>query len=223
MIAADGREVWLHDMVAVEAEHGRAKTLRGIMVDITARKTAEDLVRESEQRYRTLAETATDAIITVDPQSRILFANAAAEHMFGYDRQELMGMALTALMPERFRDAHQAVDRAVPGGGTPSLPWSSRELTGLRRDGGEIVAGGGVQRNPDRRAAPVHGNPPGHQRAQAHGGCAALLRAAVLDCLQRKPHGVQHLSAGRPVPCSSTSSSCAPPGTPATRSSGRPL
>jgi PAS domain S-box-containing protein len=108
------------------------------MVDITAHKTAEDLVRESESRYRTLAETATDAIITVDPQNRILFANAAAEHMFGYDRQELMGMALTALMPERFRHAHQAALEQYLAGGTPTMPWSSRELTGLRRDGGEV-------------------------------------------------------------------------------------
>jgi PAS domain S-box-containing protein len=138
MIAADGRAVWLHDLVSVEVENGRAKTLRGIMVDVTAHKTAEDLVRESESRYRTLAETATDAIITVDPQSRILFANAAAERMFGYDRQELMGMALTALMPERFRHAHQAALEQSLAVGTPAMPWSSRELTGLRRDGGEM-------------------------------------------------------------------------------------
>ena len=130
--------MWLHDLVSVEVENGRAKTLRGIMVDITAHKTAEDLVRESESRYRTLAETATDAIITVDPQSRILFANAAAEHMFGYDRQELMGMALTALMPERLRHAHQAALEQYLAVGTPTMPWSSRELTGLRRDGSEV-------------------------------------------------------------------------------------
>ena len=42
MIAADGRHVWIRDIVTVEAEAGRAKTLRGIMMDVTARKTAED-------------------------------------------------------------------------------------------------------------------------------------------------------------------------------------
>ena len=88
MVAADGRHVWIRDIVAVEADSGRAKTLRGIMMDVTARKTAENLVRESEERYRTLAETATDAIITIDPESRILFANAAVERMFGYDRPD---------------------------------------------------------------------------------------------------------------------------------------
>lgn len=54
MIAADGRVVWLHDLVTVTAVDGRPKRLRGVMVDITARKEAERAFRESEQERRHL-------------------------------------------------------------------------------------------------------------------------------------------------------------------------
>ena len=54
--------------------------------------------------YRTLAETATDAIVTIDEHSTILFANRAAERTFGYAREALVGQSLTALMPADLRE-----------------------------------------------------------------------------------------------------------------------
>ena len=90
--------------------------------------------------------------------------------------------------------------RALPGRGHPrhAVELPGADGPAPRRQRG--VPGGGVQRNPDRGAAPVHGDSPGHQRAQARGGCTALFRAAVLDCLQREPDAVQHHSARRAVP-----------------------
>ena len=61
-------------------------------------------LRESENRFRTLAETASDAIITIDEDSRIVLVNQAAEKVFGYTRDELLGAELTTLMPEPLRD-----------------------------------------------------------------------------------------------------------------------
>ena len=139
MVAADGRHVWIRDLVAVEGRAGRTRTLRGIMTDITARKTSEVLLRDSEERYRTLAETATDAIVTIEPSKRILFANAAAERMFGYDHQALIGMQLTALMPGRVRASFDAAFQQYVASGSQRLPWKSREMTGLQRDGRELI------------------------------------------------------------------------------------
>ena len=175
MIAADGRVVWIRDIVTVEAEAGRAKTLRGIMMDVTARKTTEDRLRESEERYRTLAETATDAIVTIDPQSRILFANAAVERMFGYDRQALIGHAADRTDARACPPGPRGRARAVSG---DRITGHSAEVPGAdgpppRRPG--TVHGSGVQRAADRRPAPVHRHHPRRQRTQAHRRRAALV------------------------------------------------
>jgi PAS domain S-box-containing protein len=138
MVAADGRHVWIRDLVAVEAQAGRARTLRGIMTDITARKTSEVLLRESEERYRTLAETATDAILTIDPTFRILFANAAAERMFGYAGRLLIGMQLPALMPERVRESFDLSFQQYLSTGAQNRAGNPREMTGLHHDGREL-------------------------------------------------------------------------------------
>ena len=57
----------------------------------------------SEQRLRSVVETAADAIISIDGSGRIVFWNRAAEAMFGYRSDEIIGEQLTVIMPERFR------------------------------------------------------------------------------------------------------------------------
>ena len=56
MISADGQTVWLRNIVNVVVENGRPREVVGISVDITERKLAEERLRESEERFRTLAE-----------------------------------------------------------------------------------------------------------------------------------------------------------------------
>ena len=71
-----------------------------------ARRTAEQAVRDSELRYRLLWETATDAVILMDTDSVIQFANPAVETVFGYKPAELVGQNLTLLLPERLQQQH---------------------------------------------------------------------------------------------------------------------
>ncbi len=106
--------------------------------DVRERNRVEATLRASEARYRTVTETASDGIITIDADSNIRFFNRAAERIFGYAEQELIGQKLTVLMPPEFRDVHTRRLRNYAGGGQRSIPWSGVELRGLGRDGHEI-------------------------------------------------------------------------------------
>src|SRR5215813_6197369 len=64
------------------------------------RRQARRALRESESRFRTLVETASDAILTVDETGRILFANRAAEKIFGYPVTAMIGESVVMLLPE---------------------------------------------------------------------------------------------------------------------------
>jgi PAS domain S-box-containing protein len=102
------------------------------------RKQSEQALRESETRFRTLAETASDAIITIDTNSIIIYINRAAENIFGYQIAEMMGQDLTMLMPEYLRHVHRAgLDRYLETG-KRHIGWSAVELPGLHKDGHEI-------------------------------------------------------------------------------------
>lgn len=68
--------------------------------DITNRKLAEEALKESEQRYRTLVETLQEGLGIVDPDENIIFANDAYAKIFGYSREEIVGMNLRDLIPE---------------------------------------------------------------------------------------------------------------------------
>lgn len=91
-----------------------------------------------EQQYRTLVDTAGDAIITIDENSAILSFNRAAEELFGWNADEVLGCPLPILMPERFRKAHLHGIRRYLATGTPNIPWRGVELPGLTRDGREL-------------------------------------------------------------------------------------
>jgi len=62
-----------------------------VLRDITQRKRAENALRESEEKYRTLVEESQDAIVIVDESGRIVVFNRAAERMLGYTREEAIG------------------------------------------------------------------------------------------------------------------------------------
>lgn len=101
-------------------------------------KNALSETRESELRYRTLTETASDAIITIDETSRIFYVNEAVEEMFGYKSDEIVGKNLTELMPEKLRSRHNAGISRYLATGKKHLAWSAIELPGRHKSGAEI-------------------------------------------------------------------------------------
>jgi PAS domain S-box-containing protein len=90
------------------------------------------------QITRVIADTASDAIITIDEQSTILFVNRAAEKIFGYARAELMGQSMTMLMPDYLRHLHRGGLERHLSTGARHISWEAVELPGLHKDGREI-------------------------------------------------------------------------------------
>jgi PAS domain S-box-containing protein len=119
-------------------ERGSVREVVLMHEDITERKRAEDALRESEERHRVIAETASDAIITIDEDSTILFVNRAAEQIFGHRIEELLGRRLTVLMPEYLRHLHRAGIKRYLETGQRHIAWESVELPGLHKSGREI-------------------------------------------------------------------------------------
>jgi two-component system cell cycle sensor histidine kinase/response regulator CckA len=90
------------------------------------------------QLFRVVAETATDAIITIDERSTILFVNKAAERIFGHPVSEMMGREVTMLMPDCLREVHRkAVGRYLQTGNR-HISWTAIKLTGRHRTGKEF-------------------------------------------------------------------------------------
>src|SRR5207249_4911421 len=128
-----------------------------------ARDWADEALAGAEL-YRTVAEAATDAIVTIDENSTILLANRAAERTFGYPREALIGQPLTVLMPEELGRRHRD--------GIQRYLRTARPPRGHRRDA--RMAGG---RHLDSRPAAA-GAPLCRGVARALGG-RARVRGAV--------------------------------------------
>ena len=106
--------------------------------EIADRKHAEEDLRRSEEKHRLVVETANDAVVSMDDNGTIQFANHATERIFGYDPAELVGQPLTILMPESMREFHDRGFRRYLETGQRQINWQGTELTALRKDGQEL-------------------------------------------------------------------------------------
>ena len=106
--------------------------------NITELKRAEEELRESEMRFRSVAQSANEGIISADSAGQIISWNKGAEIIFGYSEEEALGRKLEILMPERFRPAHTKALQALHEGAEPRLSGRTIELAGLKKSGSEF-------------------------------------------------------------------------------------
>jgi PAS domain S-box-containing protein len=118
---------------------GRAYGVCGISTDITARKLAEQALKESKDRIGQIIDGAREAFVSMDQAGKITAWNRAASDMFGWPAEKALGKELAALViPERYRDAHKrGLDRFMRTGKGPMLN-NRVEVLALHRDGSEF-------------------------------------------------------------------------------------
>ena len=129
MLAKDGREVWLQDSVRViAAKDGKPEHLMGIMLDITARRGAEERLRITQQAFEHTAE----GILITDARFQVLEVNLGFVQISGYQRDEILGLDPNVLRAKRRGDEkdYHEIARTVKEKGQ----WAG-EVWGRRKNG----------------------------------------------------------------------------------------
>lgn len=137
----DGHYKWILDRgtVVSRAENGQPLRIIGIHSDISLRKQVEEDLRFSEERFRIMSASANDALVMQDAEGNISFWNPAAERLFGYSADEVLGRNLHGLItPERFIPAHQQAFPHFQKTGEGAAIGKTLELFAQHRDGHEF-------------------------------------------------------------------------------------
>lgn len=95
-------------------------------------------LHDSEAVSRAVLDTAVDAILTIDELGTIISANPAAEAMFGWQVDEMIGHNVAMLMPEPYRSEHDSYLQHYVDGGPARIIGIGRDVRGRRRDGTEF-------------------------------------------------------------------------------------
>ncbi|HEU4343922.1 MAG TPA: PAS domain S-box protein [Candidatus Binatia bacterium] len=131
-VRKDGSKFWANVLVtALRDTAGHLYGYSKIVRDISAKRT-------EEQKFRSLLESAPDAMVIVNDEGRIALINSQTEKLFGYDREELIGKPVEILIPQRFGARH-VEHRAAYWQNLRLRPMGAgMELYALRKDGTEF-------------------------------------------------------------------------------------
>jgi PAS domain S-box-containing protein len=132
MLAKDGREVWVRDEAFFAWDDDRM-TMRGLLLDITDRMRAEIALRDTNQALKALIESSPLAIVALDPQRRVTRWNAAAESIFGWTAQEVLGEPYPVVSAGGEGEHLSIFDRLMGG-----EVLQSEEIVRLRKDGSAV-------------------------------------------------------------------------------------
>lgn len=149
IIAKNGTVKWVKDSTFIRRDQqGHITHFHGVVEDVTESKKMEDVLRESEARFRTLVENSPAGILLVDEHYRFVYVNEQLSNILGFSRDELVGMDFRKVLDDESREV--TADRYVRrqrGEGAPTR----YEIGIVRKDGRkrclEMVAT--AVRNPD--------------------------------------------------------------------------
>jgi two-component system sensor kinase FixL len=134
-----------------EMRIGGARKFTGVLRDLTRRVHLEGELGASEARWRAVVESAVDGIIVIDAHGRVETFNPAAERLFGYTADEVLGRNVDMLMPSPYREEHNSYLSKYLETGRAKIIGIGRDVQGRRKDGsvfplhlsvGQITVGG---------------------------------------------------------------------------------
>ncbi len=127
-------EVWVEDQ----------RLFTGIIRDISERKLSEQKVKDSENRVKTVLENVVDGIITIDEAGTVERFNPAAESIFGYTAEEIIGNNIKMLMPEPFHAEHDQYLENYLKTGKAQIIGLGRQVIGLKKNGDQFPCDLGI-------------------------------------------------------------------------------
>jgi len=146
-----GRRVALHETVRITREGrllnvsltvspiidatGRVVGASAIGRDVTEAKRVEAALRASEERYRSIIDSAVDAILVIDRKGQIEAFNTAAERLFGYAEKDVLGRNVNILMPQPYHGEHDQYMARYLTTGEKRIIGVGREVIARRQDG----------------------------------------------------------------------------------------
>ena len=124
-------------MYPIKAQDNRIAYFVEIVRDETEYRNVIRQLQASEQRFRTILDTATNAILSIDEDHNLILFNNAAEQIFKYTREEILGENLNILIPAQYGDHYQYVRRFLEKRES-DLIGKTINLTALRKTGEEF-------------------------------------------------------------------------------------
>ena len=141
MTTADDAEIRLRGLASgddlVVKPFDTREMLARVERQVTVSKVRKAL-RESEAKFRSVMESAIDAIISGDAEGNIRSWNSAATALFGHTEAEVIGKPIEIIIPDRFRKAHREGMHRVSSGGESHVIGKTVELAAIRKDGSEF-------------------------------------------------------------------------------------
>ena len=123
----------------IRDEQGNIINILSSGEDITEKRKMLEALRESENKFKSISDAAQDAIIMMDEKGRINYWNRAAEKIFGYRKEDIIGMDLHSLLaPQKYHQKYRKAFKKFRDSGKGGAIGKVLELSALRKDGTEF-------------------------------------------------------------------------------------
>jgi two-component system NtrC family sensor kinase len=137
----DGRRLYVHVVkTPVQNAENEIIGVQGIFWDVTEEVAAHETIARSEKRYRQLTEATMDGIVVIDQRGNIVLFNPAAERMFGFRADEVLGAPANILVPEEFKELHEQGVASYLATRLHDPLGRPQEYQGKRKDGSDFPA-----------------------------------------------------------------------------------